>query len=335
LEKTTLPIKLTISVEGDNDKALDKIDVYTDFVIEPDLILKSGDIITLTGHLKRVQEMPLGGGVGTISEVSVLFLDLDKPIRCLIEDDDAWFAENNRYLLESVQIQTGNIDDSYVNQTVTVTGKVMFGHTQYHFRNICLLDAFVLDEREIIQFGGYDWCVLDVQDGKTLLLSDRVLEERAYHNEYGDTTWEQCDLRAYLNGSFLENFNSTERAKIIQTTIVNNDNPWYGTSGGNNTTDRVFLLSLEEVVKYFGDSGQFGLGNGSGEVWAISDEYDSSRIAYDKNNNACMWRLRSPGIYSGGSVSFISENGILAISASGNVHNNNAHGVRPAMWVNL
>ena len=34
---------------------------------------------------------------------------------------------------------------------------------------------------DVIQFGGIDWLVLDIQDGKALLLSEKILEERPYH----------------------------------------------------------------------------------------------------------------------------------------------------------
>ena len=41
---------------------------------------------------------------------------------------------------------------------------------------------------DIIQFGGHDWRVLDVRDGKALLLSDKIIEKRPYHDEYEDVT---------------------------------------------------------------------------------------------------------------------------------------------------
>jgi serine/threonine protein kinase len=116
---------------------------------------------------------------------------------------------------------------------------------------------------DIVNFGRYysQWRVLDVQDGKALLLSEYVIEDRAYHGEWSadtpdreyETTWAECDLRAYLNGEFLDRyFSEDERSQIAETYIVNDDNPWtwqwelYITrSGGDNTTDRVFLLSVE------------------------------------------------------------------------------------------
>ena len=106
-----------------------------------------------------------------------------------------------------------------------------------------------------IRFGGYDWYVLDKQKGKILILTEKVIEKRAYHSKECAITWETCDMRKYLNGDFYQSFSESDRLRIAETKVVTKDNPWYGTSG-NPTTDKVFLLSIDEVIKYFGDSGQ-------------------------------------------------------------------------------
>jgi hypothetical protein len=56
----------------------------------------------------------------------------------------------------------------------------------------------------------------------------------------------------------------------------------------NDTDDYIFLLSLEEVVKYFGDSGQLLNGNPNYEH-GISDEYNGARIAYTLNGSTSEW----------------------------------------------
>jgi hypothetical protein len=90
-----------------------------------------------------------------------------------------------------------------------------------------------------------------------------------------------------------------------------------GSDTGNDTDDYIFLLSLEEVVRYFGDSGQ--LANGPSENRnAIDDQYNEARIAYDFGG---WWWLRSPG---GGDI-----------GVSGTRVDDDYHGVRPALWINL
>jgi len=154
-----------------------------------------------------------------------------------------------------------------------------------------------------IRFGKYDWYVLDKQNGKSLILTEKVIEKRNYHNQEIEVTWETCDLRKYLNGEFYNSFSEADRERIIETVNENNDNPWYGASGGNATTDRIFLLSIEEVVKYFGDSGQLKTkAKNPGWDWCkneyipwIGDQYDIARRAVDDTGMVVCWRLRTPG----------------------------------------
>ena len=52
---------------------------------------------------------------------------------------------------------------------------------------------------DIIKLGGSDWRVLEVKDGKALVIIDIILFTRAFHSQNGEVTWETCDLRQYLN----------------------------------------------------------------------------------------------------------------------------------------
>jgi hypothetical protein len=99
-----------------------------------------------------------------------------------------------------------------------------------------------------IRFGEYDWYVLDRQDDRALILTEKVIDTRAYHDQEVEVTWETCDLRKYLNGEFYNSFGESDRARIIKVTKENNDNPWYGTNGGNPTTDGIFLLSIDKKM---------------------------------------------------------------------------------------
>jgi hypothetical protein len=193
---------------------------------------------------------------------------------------------------------------------------------------------------DIIPFGEYNWRVLDVQEDMALIITDDVLGERAYNAEYTDVTWETCDLRKYLNGEFLYKLDGK---RIVPINNCNSNNPWYDTTGGNNTSDSVFLLSLDEVIKYFGDSGD--LRNRKGwywedskfvlkdrQGWAINDRYNDSRIACDMNNSVCWWWLRSPGLRSR-SAAIVT--GVGSVYVEGNCVDGRRGGVRPALWLKL
>ena len=193
---------------------------------------------------------------------------------------------------------------------------------------------------DIIHFGGIDWLVLDIQDGKALIMSERILEYRAYNEAWEkNITWEVCTLRQHLNGSFYQTqFSNDEQARIVETVNTNPDNPWYAKGkGGKDTRDKVFLLSPYELVQYFGNSGQIELANRPAN-WSqsdgiLDDEFNSMRITKDNDGKACFWWLRSAGDSNGGAVQVNSWGSIII--GGGSVHNNDEVGIRPALWINL
>ena len=183
---------------------------------------------------------------------------------------------------------------------------------------------------DIIPFGQYNWRVLDVKDRQVLLISETILELRWYHNQFADTTWSDCALRQYLNHEFYHQFSPDEKVQIITTTNQNLNNPWFNTKGGCDTTDRLFLLSLQEVCLYFGDSTTH-LQNKDRQRWLIDDDNNSQRQAR-YGSNFHWWRLRSPGYYArtGASVNakgnvYVRGNGVYGRPRDGG-------GVRPALW---
>ena len=186
---------------------------------------------------------------------------------------------------------------------------------------------------EVIQFGNIDWLVLEIENDKALIISNNVLMTRMYCNT-NPTNWEKSNIRQFLNDSFYnETFSDDEKELIIDTNLINPANSYYNTDGGNNTADRVFLLSIDEVLKYFGNSGNVKE-TVFGDVlvmFSIDDEYNDMRIAYDDDDNASNWWLRSPG-NSGEVAVIVSNDGVIFLTGSPAISGN---GVRPAMWINI
>ena len=86
-----------------------------------------------------------------------------------------------------------------------------------------------------------EWRVLEIKDDKALVITEYLLEPRAYNIEMEDVTWEDSSLRKWLNGDFYDTaFSAKEKSHIQTVTIQNPDNPLYGTPGGNDTEDNVF-----------------------------------------------------------------------------------------------
>ena len=84
-----------------------------------------------------------------------------------------------------------------------------------------------------------------------LLFSAFGIAARPYHQTSENVTWEACDLRKWLNTEFYNTaFNEDEKSRMLLSHLDNSDNDEYGTSGGNNTDDIVFLLSLKEAQQY-------------------------------------------------------------------------------------
>ena len=110
---------------------------------------------------------------------------------------------------------------------------------------------------------------------------------------------------------------------IQSTTVTADKNPSYSTSPGNNTTDKVFLLSITEVKQYF-SSDSVRQCQGTAYCYALG--------AYKASNGNCRWWLRSPGFGSNDAANVQSE-GFVGIQ--GNIVNFDSNAVRPALWINL
>ena len=168
-----------------------------------------------------------------------------------------------------------------------------------------------------VVFGNYngntEWIVLAKEDGKILVISKYAIEHRSYNTEHASITWEKCTLRSKLNGTYLSSaFSSGEQTRIVEMSISNPDNSKYGTDGGNNTNDKVFLLSIDEVNKYFTS--------------------DSAREATLSDGTSVWWWLRSPG-YSSIRAAVVRPDGSVYDDGF-TVHFENG-GVRPALWIDI
>jgi len=208
---------------------------------------------------------------------------------------------------------------------------------------------------DTITFGHQRWRVLVVQGFRAFIVSERIVEKRAYHSFYTEISWEKSSIREYLNNSYINNaFTPKERKRITYSKNITRNNTWYSTHSGNDTYDKIVLLTINDVVKYFGDSGDlrahkawsvdgeqslFDDGNmtaiaytESEEGYLLHDQYDTARIAIDTYGSAGWWWTRTPG-FNTYSVAIIDREGTIRMS--GHVAIDSKGGMRPAMWVKL
>jgi len=193
-----------------------------------------------------------------------------------------------------------------------------------------------------ITFDRYEWRVLDIQSNAALIITEEIIETRPYHDVYTDITWADCALRKYLNGEFYDKFNAADQSRIMPVLNKNLDNQWYGAKGGEDTEDKIFLLSLEEVTcKYFGDSSANLLNRSKSQRYWFQkkDENNSKRSANYIGGGGWWWWLRSPGRVNLKAV-YIWGNGNIGIQGNNVLKGNVGDlyplgGVRPALWLKL
>ena len=224
---------------------------------------------------------------------------------------------------------------SFAENSITAGDKVTFGKYPQHMKSGVPADPEPIS-----------WLVLDVDGDKVLLLSERALVSKDYNSPdhfLYEVTWETCTLRAWLNNEFLnEAFSYQEQQAIIPTKLTNPSyvSGGFVVSGGNDTTDKVFLLSKNELEIYLTTKSSrqcyptdYASSTGAFTGWSyIRDDSGtaSDSSAPGNTNKTCVWWLRSPGQ--------------IGFYAAGCDHTGNifpggeyvavkGYSVRPAVWV--
>ena len=182
------------------------------------------------------------------------------------------------------------------------------------------------------------WRILK-NDGKTLfVVADQGLDTKKYHDPGGSITWENCTLRNWLNNDFYGMaFSSEEQKAIVPQMVVNEDR--YDIEGGNDTWDKIFLLSAEEVV-----NPDYGFCKNK-EICSFSRKIRASGYAERRgvqntgdgsiDIHTCNWLLRSPGS-SSTAVTFVTRDGDLFYYREvGGDHSYVWDGIVPALHIDL
>ena len=198
---------------------------------------------------------------------------------------------------------------------------------------------------DIITFGNYwqgkdksagkqpvEWQVLDVKDGKALVISKYALISHEYNEEWTGVTWETCTLRKWLNDTFIKDIFSAEEMKAVTLSDVSADkNPDCNTNQGNDTKDKLFLLSIKEVEQYFVSNEKKILGNEEKRL-CKSTKYAVYNGAYESSRGYGWWWLRSAGLHSD-CAAFVNDDGfVITPGELVDIYNRS---VRPAFWLNL
>lgn len=176
------------------------------------------------------------------------------------------------------------------------------------------------------------WRILQESGNYALLLSDKILDAGKYNNAEEDCTWENCNIRKWLNATFYNTaFNTAEREAIQTRTVINDAyEDSFGAYGGNTTKDKVFLLSLDEILNGYGF--EYSPYNEKNPSRTVSDTaYAATKPGmYSNTESADTWWLRGPG-WQNDTAACVLANGIISemmpVDATA--------GIRPVIYVNL
>lgn len=193
------------------------------------------------------------------------------------------------------------------------------------------------------------WRVLSVNGKDALLMADKNLDVKVYNETETRITWDKSAVRSWLNG-YGSNFNQDgisytsdnfinkaftagERSAIYEKRVVNDNHPDYGTAGGENTKDKVFLLSIAEAKKP-----AYGFSDNKAKtvVREVNNtDYAINRGVWTSSSSSTgkgVWWLRSPGGNPGYAAN-VHEYGLIHLY--GNPVDNSYIGIRPVLHLNL
>lgn len=214
------------------------------------------------------------------------------------------------------------------------------------------------------------WRVIDKKDGKILILCDKLIDSFSFNynpnlSNLNQVTWENSSLREFLNNEFLDMMFTEEEKALVQTSINENkaaneklleqwgsfedqdgipysEQTYQVKEDDPDTEDKVFLLSYQEVLKYFGEPTEEYEGNGgypytimkANPKWKalVTKTVDENKIGYyefDTRYGAWMTRTLSTALNEDGPL-------VTYITSEGEVFNYYTYTpmfIRPAMWI--
>lgn len=189
---------------------------------------------------------------------------------------------------------------------------------------------------DVVEFGNYEqdnnlengkedvaWIVTNIQDGKVELISEKIIDVKPFHEEFEDTTWEKSTIREWLNNEFKQDiFTNDEQLYLYEKSTINKDFEHKDgvTDGGNDTTDEIYLLDVDEVN-------------------SLSSEIIPAKATEYAKENGCFtdfgrgfWWTRSIG---SSNKHFLPVNTVGSTISTGTNVNYESFGIRPSIVINI
>lgn len=278
-------------------------------------------------------------------ETLILEEEESKVEETLIEEDMKTFSqeaeEEKKYVLHNPKIENdpfvksgkkviwdclwfGKYPQKQITQEDGAIYSVLKNEINWDLNNDVIINGskYHKTENNYFKYEPIKWRVLHYENSEAFLLADAILDSQPYHSENEEIDWEKSSIRAWLNNEFINKAFSNEENKAINTVeLINKDNSKYGTQGGKNTSDKLFLLSLSEVDETE-ESKEYGF-------W-------DKKTRKCKNDNfseeTYFWWLRSPGNSSHDAAGVYYYGWVFGY---GYDVQEPAGGIRPALYLNL
>jgi hypothetical protein len=178
------------------------------------------------------------------------------------------------------------------------------------------------DDKEVLE-----WQVLASENGKLLVVSKYIIEYARYGLNPMQICYKDSDIRKWLIDYFYNSAFSTSEKSYISPTTITMKNIDSSQNSESVVIDKVFLLSPEEVDKYF--------------VGDIKRECEPTKIYYDAMyNSGFSWWMRSTDSYHTSGYLAATNQDYIDVGYEGPIDNGYIYyykgsGVRPAMWIDL
>ena len=253
----------------------------------------------------------------------------DKVEECKLAILDERYNEALALLLEEKYLEAGTIFKTLEYKDSAAKFEECKAAAPYELTAIGDIITFGKYEQDYVRDNGpepIDWRVLDKEDGKVLVISDKGLEMLPYFAIY----WKRSHIGGWLNGPFLYDFTAEEKAMIVETTVTADKHPDKPeTDQGADTKHGMYLLSVDEVEKY--------LPNEEDRV-CYATEYlkaqftDTIHLDGLEENGSCDWWLRT-------ALTNYSSGAIISIIGGAGTYGWATHdcrlALRPVCWIQL
>lgn len=268
------------------------------------------ELISVSKNDKASQELAINKAVSKLHNDAFMDPIIAKEIIYWLISCLGW--SENKLILTEQKNKVNEADNDFVqlkSSQIKVGETIVFG-------------TYPQDDLKIPT--GIEWDVVFENGTHALLLSQKCLDAYPYNRVKVEETWPFSDLRKWLNNEFLNlAFNSKDQLAIINNTVPTSQNPRSKANSGAQTSDKVFILSHEEIFKY----------NLTKDIICQATKYAISKGVFcGSDGTDAFWWLRTPG-YTNESAMYVTSNGRM--DELGYAVNASNKGIRPAIWVDL